>query len=146
MAALHEIEKALGAHSVFKLRLKGAIEGGRCDTPIPGLKVRECTFSKWLHGPTIAPSTRASAHYTRVRDLHAQVHEAAVFAVELAVRGHQPQALLEITGNGEFAQRHRALTAALLEWKESLVEGPKRVSGVMLIPPEVLELERQLQG
>lgn len=138
MAALHEIEKALGAHSVFKLRLKGAIEGHRCDAPFPGLKLRECPFSKWLHGPTIAPSTKASVHYARVRDLHAQYHEAAVFATELAVRGRTDEALQEVTGAGAFSQRHKALAAAMLEWKESLVEGPKRTSGAMAIPAEAM--------
>ncbi len=144
MATLHEIEKALGAHSVLKLRLKGAIEGGRADAPFPGLKPRECPFSKWLHGPTIAPSTRASAHFARVRDLHAQFHEAAVFALELAARGNRELALQELAGT--FSQRHRALAQAMLEWKESLVEGPRRVSGALPIPLAVQELERQLQG
>ena len=120
MAALHEIDKAIGAHTVLKLRLKTAIDSGRVDEPITGVHADGCAFGKWLHGPTIAPATRGSAHYARVTELHSRFHERAARVVELAASGATEEAVEEITGAGEFSKAHRELAAAMNDWKSAL--------------------------
>lgn len=120
MAALHEIDKAIGAHTVLKLRLKSAIDSGRVDEPITGVHAEGCPFGKWLHGPTIAPATRGSAHYARVRELHTRFHQHASRVVELAATGATDEAVEEITGAGEFSKAHRELAAAMNDWKTAL--------------------------
>ena len=121
MAALHEIDKAIGNHGMWKLRLKAAIDSGRLETPIEYIRGdRECPFGKWLHGPTITPATRASVHFARVTTLHARFHQTTAHVAELATTGHGDQAAVEITGAGEFSRAHREMAAAMEEWKQAL--------------------------
>ncbi len=121
MAALQEIDKAIGAHGMWKLRLKAAIDSGRLETPIATIRAdRDCPFGKWLHGPTIAPATRASAHFARVAELHAQFHQTTANIAALATSGQREEATAEITGTGEFSRAHRELAAAMMEWKAAL--------------------------
>ena len=121
MAARQEIDKAIGNHGMWKLRLKAAIDSGRLETPIEGIRGdRDCPFGKWLHGPTIAPSTRNSVHFARVSALHAQFHETTARVAQLATNGQREEATAEITGTGEFSRKHREMAAAMEEWKQAL--------------------------
>ena len=121
MAALQEIDKAIGNHGMWKLRLKAAIDSGRMEAPIASIRAHhDCAFGKWLHGPTIAPATRASVHFSRVAELHAQFHETTARVAEMATSGQRAAATAEINGTGEFNRAHREMAAALEEWKKAL--------------------------
>ena len=121
MAALQEIDKAIGNHGMWKLRLKAAIDSGRLEAPIDSIRAHhDCPFGKWLHGPTIAPATKASVHFTRVAELHAQFHATTARVAEMATSGQRDEATAEITGTGEFSRAHREMAAAMEEWKKAL--------------------------
>ncbi len=120
MPALHELDKAIGSHTVWKLRLKAAVDSGRLDGPMTGLHSHDCPFSKWLSGPTIAPSTRQSPHYQRVAELHDRFHANAARVAKLAAEGQTDVAVEEITGAGEFSRAHKELAAALEGWKAAM--------------------------
>jgi len=121
MATLQEIDKAIGAHVMWKTRLKAAVETGRMEAPQAALTAaHDCPFGKWMKGPTIAPSTRTSAYYSRVDELHTKFHLAAARIGEMAIAGQSDQAIEEITGASEFSSAHKELAAAMEEWKKAL--------------------------
>lgn len=121
MAAMTEIDRAIGAHGMWKLRLKAAIASGRMEAPIEAIRADEdCPFGKWLASPTIAPSTRGTTHYARVRELHAEFHQAAATVAELAVAGRAAEAEQMIAMSGDFSHAASRLTSAMQEWKRAM--------------------------
>ena len=121
MATTTEIDNAIGAHSMWKMRLKAALETGRMDAPIAALDSdRDCPFGKWLQSPTIAPSTKASVHYAKVRELHTQFHRAVVEVATLAVNGRTDLATEMMTTTGAFSQASAKLTVAMQEWRSAM--------------------------
>ncbi len=121
MATLQELDKAIGSHVLWKTRLKTAIDTGRMEAPQAALTAgHDCPFGKWLKGPTIAPSTKASEHYAKVEQLHVMFHTAAAKIGALALAGEHKKAIDEITGASEFSSAHRELAASLEQWKQAL--------------------------
>ncbi|MEW7007416.1 CZB domain-containing protein [Lentilitoribacter sp. EG35] len=113
------IQKAIGAHGAWKMKLRTAITHGSSE--ITPDKVRcddQCEFGKWLYSPSIDPQTRNGKPYQVVRRLHAEFHVCAADVLEHAVnqRAQQAGELIE----GEFADRSKILTKALTKWKGEL--------------------------
>lgn len=121
MSLEDEIKNAIGAHGKWKKKLKSAVDTGEIDIQIPTIKAdNQCSFGKWLHGPTITKKQMSSDHYQRVRELHAIFHEKASKVAELAVSGNKAGALRMLEVNGEFSVASAALTTSMLAWlKES---------------------------
>lgn len=121
MATIQEVDRAIGAHVLWKTRLKTAIDTGRLDAAKAAITSgHDCPFGKWLSGPTIAPSTKASEHYARVAQLHTLFHTQAAKVGALALAGENTKAIEEITGASEFSAAHRDLAASLEDWKKAL--------------------------
>ncbi len=113
------IGTAIAAHGKWKMRLKGAIESGTLDVPVATVRLdNACPFGKWLYGE-IGAEDKASAHYEKVRELHARFHQAAARVAELALAGKKPEASAQLAMGGEFADVSARLTAALLDWKRA---------------------------
>lgn len=121
MADIQEIDKGIGAHGLWKARLKSAIDAGHMDTPVEVIrKDDQCAFGKWLHGPTLSAADKASSHYRIVRDLHAEFHRTAARVAELALAGKKADAEKQMALGGEYANVSTKLTAAMMAWKQSL--------------------------
>lgn len=121
MANVEEIDKAIGAHGMWKARLKTVIETGKSDTPADTIRQdNRCTFGQWLYGATLTDADKASPHYQNVRQLHAEFHKVAARVVELATTGkkQEAQALMEL--GGEYSRVSGNLTKAMMDWKRSL--------------------------
>ena len=57
MSLQEEIAKALGAHGVWKMRLKTAIDTGKADAQAADVaKDNVCAFGQWLYGASLTPS------------------------------------------------------------------------------------------
>ena len=109
-----EIEHAIGAHGLWKGRLKLAIDAGKSDLdPNVVCSDRHCDFGKWLYGPGAAGK---SAHYEKVRKLHADFHTEAGRVLRLAMAGHKPDAAKALDQGSVFAHTSGALTGALMAW------------------------------
>ena len=112
------INKAVGAHGAWKLKLRTAISHNKSDV-VPELVARDdqCEFGKWLNGPTIPPEMRSGIPYGVIKRLHADFHKCAATVLQKAINGH-PDALDLL--EGEFSDRSKTLVTALSKWKGEL--------------------------
>lgn len=120
MASVEELDKAIGAHGLWKARLKLAIDTGKTDTPVEIIRQDDqCAFGKWLYGPTLTSMDKSSRHFNAVRQLHAEFHRTAARVVQLAVSGKKAEANAMMAMNGEYAAISGKLTQAMMEWKKA---------------------------
>lgn len=118
MANIQEIDKAIGAHGMWKVRLKTAISTGKSEVPVATIRTdNQCAFGQWLYGSTISASDKATQNYKTVKDLHAEFHKVAARVAELALSGKKDDA--DKILSQEFAAASIKLTAAMMEWKKT---------------------------
>ncbi|MFC3097627.1 CZB domain-containing protein [Alteraurantiacibacter palmitatis] len=111
-----QINAAIGAHGMWKLRLKTAITSGAKDLDSRTVSQDcECAFGKWLYGPEIDARTRASMPYQVVKRLHQEFHHSAGRVVQ-AVECGQNQAAKQLM-ESDFVPRSEKLVRALMKWK-----------------------------
>ena len=61
MSFQDEITKAIGAHGIWKMRLRTAIDSGKADANAADVaKDNACAFGQWLYGSAISASARTS--------------------------------------------------------------------------------------
>ncbi len=117
MSLKDEIKNAVGTHGMWKKKLKSAVASGKIDVQISAIKTdNQCSFGKWLHGPTITEKQKNSGHYQTVRELHAVFHEKASKVAQLVVSGKKAAAMKMLEVDGEFSEASAALTTAMLAW------------------------------
>jgi Chemoreceptor zinc-binding domain len=115
MAFEDEITKAIGAHGVWKMRLRTAIDSGKADANASDVaKDNVCAFGQWLYG-SVPPAARASADYASVRKLHADFHQCAAKVIECV--GHGDKAKADAVMAGDYAKVSGDLTTAMMKWK-----------------------------
>jgi len=113
-----EITKAIGAHGVWKQRLKAAIDSGKSDTTVESVRVDNgCDFGKWLHA--LSGSDKNSEHWKTVQSLHAQFHSEAAQVLDFAIKGEKEKAKSSMTLDSRFADISARLTAAMMAWKRA---------------------------
>ena len=111
-----EITKAIGAHGMWKNRLRSAIDSGKADAnPVDVAKDNGCPFGQWLYSSTVPATARASADYSSVRKLHADFHKCAAKVLECVTHGHKAQA--DALMAGEYTKVSTDLTTAMMKWK-----------------------------
>ena len=118
MASIEELDKAIGAHGMWKTRLKQAIATGQSEVSVATIQQdNQCAFGKWLYGTTLSSQDKTSSHYKNVRQLHAQFHETAARVASLALSGKKVEAEAMMAIGGEYAAVSGKLTQAMIEWK-----------------------------
>lgn len=111
-----EISKAIGAHGMWKMRLRAAIDSGKADgDPAEVAKDNACAFGQWLHGATITPAMRASADYAQVRKLHADFHKCAAKVLAHVKHGQKTQA--DALMASDYSKISSELTTAMMKWR-----------------------------
>lgn len=116
---IKEINDAVGAHGMWKLKLRTAISAGKSDVEPATVRCDDrCGFGRWLYGSTIDNQTRAGKPYQVVRRLHAEFHQTAATVLEDALAGRKQQANERL--DGEFRERSEKLVRALTKWKGEL--------------------------
>lgn len=117
MANVEEIKKAIGAHGLWKQRLRDAIDKGQSEFTVERVKPDNlCDFGKWLH--SLPPGDRGSEHWKKVQQLHAEFHQEAARILGLALAKQKPQAEAGIAPNSKFATLSSSLTAAMMAWQK----------------------------
>jgi methyl-accepting chemotaxis protein len=120
MSLKDEISAAVGAHGLWKGRLRDAIQTGRSDATPQGVRVdNQCKFGQWLYGASIPGAAKASASYHECLDLHKKFHVAAAHVLELALAGKKAAAEAAMHDGGEFATLSHTLTDAMMRWQKS---------------------------
>jgi methyl-accepting chemotaxis protein len=116
MSLQDEITKAIGAHGVWKMRLRTAIDSGKADANAADVaKDNACAFGQWLYSAAIPASARASADYASVRQLHADFHRCAGKVLECV--GHGDKAQADVLMAGDYTRISGDLTSAMMKWK-----------------------------
>ncbi len=119
MADINEIDKAIGAHGMWKTRLKMAIDTGKVDTPVETIRLdNQCALGKWLYGATLGTQDKSSEIYKTVQSQHADFHKSAARVAELALSGKKADAEKMMGLNGEFSVVSGKLIGTLMEWKK----------------------------
>ena len=116
MALQDEITKAIGAHGMWKTRLRMAVESGKVDYNIAEVQRDNCCeFGRWLHHANRPVAMTRGAHFTRVRDLHASFHRTAGQVLNCVQSGRRTEGNAVLAG--EFADVSEKLTRAMMDWK-----------------------------
>ncbi|MBK8240763.1 MAG: CZB domain-containing protein [Deltaproteobacteria bacterium] len=112
------ITKAVGAHGLWKARLREAIGKGTFDTK-PEIVERcdACEFGKWLEG-LAGDAASKNEHYPKVHALHADFHKSAAAVVRLVLRGDKAGAVTSL--DGAYADISGALTGAMMRWRAAV--------------------------
>jgi len=114
-----EIKNTIGAHGIWKQRLRRAIESGNGDFTVDKIKVdHQCDFGKWLH--SLSSDEKNSPHWHNIQQLHAKFHIEAARLFELATQGKQQEALDAMLIGGDFARLSGQLTMAMVKWKSTI--------------------------
>jgi hypothetical protein len=113
-----EIDKAIGAHGMWKNRLNQAIQTGSSDYTVAGVKPDDlCAFGKWLHG--LPPSVKGAQSWKDIRALHAEFHAEAARVLDLALDGKKVEATSGLATGSKFADISAKLTTAMMKWKRT---------------------------
>ncbi|MBU3079102.1 CZB domain-containing protein [Sphingomonas quercus] len=114
------IADGIGAHGLWKMRLRSAISSGISDANVAEVRCDDkCAFGKWLHhSPEIDAGTKGGLPYKVVKRLHAEFHVTAADVLAHALHGRKTQAsaLFET----EFSEKSEKLVRALMKWKGEL--------------------------
>lgn len=115
MSLQEEISKAIGAHGMWKQRLKQAIDGGSSEFTVERVKAdNNCDFGKWLY--SLGDKEKGTANFKSVRELHADFHKVASDVLGKALKGDKTAATAAM--DGAFASASSKLTAAMMAWKK----------------------------
>ena len=113
-----EIQKAIGAHGLWKSRLKRAITSGAADVTVENTAVDDrCDFGRWLHA--LPRASQSAANFGAVKSLHAQFHVEAASVLKLALAGQKDAAAQAMAPGSKFDRLTTELTRALMEWNRA---------------------------
>ena len=110
-----EINAALGAHGLWKNRLKSAIATGKDAGSVQDASVdNKCKFGQWIHALT-GEATR-SQNYLNVLKLHSEFHRVAGEVLRLATSGNKAAAEAKMA---DFDNASGVLVKALMDWSKT---------------------------
>ncbi|MBK9308601.1 MAG: CZB domain-containing protein [Nitrospira sp.] len=111
-----QIDKAVGAHGLWKTKLRQNIAGTLSLNPADVSVDNRCEFGKWLYGLS-GSSAASDPHYKEVLDLHKAFHKAAAEVVTKVQVGDKAGAEASVGLHGEYTAASSRLTAKMVEWK-----------------------------
>ena len=115
-----QIDKAIGAHGMWKARLKMAIDSGKSEFNPAIVKTdNNCDFGKWLYND-ISPELKKSPIYDTVIKIHAEFHAEAGQVLQLALSGQKEEAEKGMGTGSKFSEISASLTRTMMEWKKGL--------------------------
>ncbi len=119
MSVQDEITKAIGAHGMWKARLRTMIDTGVVEIPVEKIGAdNQCDFGKWLYGTTLDAKEKQSDRYKTVIDLHAKFHKEAAKVASLVIAGKGTDAAKALENGTPFAAISTTLTTKMMDWKK----------------------------
>lgn len=119
MSVKEEISKAIGAHGIWKTRLKRAIDTRQSELTVEKTQTDNgCEFGKWLYG--VGAPLNKSAEWHDVHRLHAEFHGVAAKTLSAALAGKSAEARAMVDDGGAFTKASDALTRAMMSWERKL--------------------------
>jgi hypothetical protein len=115
-----ELNKAIKNHSVWKVRLKDAVDTGKSEfTPNQVRANHLCDFGKWLS--SLPPADKALEDYVKIQALHEKFHAEAANLLQMAISGQRDKAHTALTDiRSDFVYTSAQLINALTDWKRKL--------------------------
>lgn len=121
MSFSDEIEDAILAHAIWKQRLQSAVQTGASEYTVMQITASsDCTFGKWLHGPSGVRTL--PAEYEKIQELHAAFHREAGRVLSMALSGHKEEALSAMEPGSRYILLSGQLAATLRRLQESSPE------------------------
>ena len=118
MTLQEEIKSAVGSHAIWKARLNSAIDTRSSQfAPATVRRDDQCEFGKWLE--TANAAVRASAEYSKCKELHHRFHGEAAKVLDLALAGKKEAARQAVGADGAFVKISSSLTMAMMEWSRA---------------------------
>lgn len=115
MAKSDEIQKAIAAHGMWKVRLRSAIDTGKSEWTAGQVKVDNlCEFGKWLH--SLPDYEKKAGNWGGIREMHAKFHEEAAKILDSALTGKKEAAARGLEKGSDFTKLSSSLTAAMMNW------------------------------
>lgn len=113
-----QIDKAIGAHGAWKVKLRQNIDGTLALVPAEVGVDNRCEFGKWLYS-LAATATASDPHYKEVLELHKAFHKVAATVVTKVQAGDKAAAETSIGLKGDYTSASAKLTAKMVEWKKT---------------------------
>jgi methyl-accepting chemotaxis protein len=119
MFDVDKITKFIAVHAKWKHQLKTAIDTAQSDRNVNDVAADDgCEFGIWLL--SLPKQDQSTAHWQKVRALHAEFHKSAAEVLAMALAGKKEEATAEMAFGGNFAKVSANLTVAMTEWRKSL--------------------------
>jgi hypothetical protein len=116
---VEEINNAVGAHGVWKLKLKTAISTGSSGNDVEKVKCDNlCDFGQWLYSDKITADLKQGKPYEVIKRLHAEFHEIAASVLIQVDKNESDKA--KVILETDFAEKSSTLVRALSKWKAEL--------------------------
>jgi len=115
-----ELNKAIKNHSIWKIRLKDAVDSGESEfTPTQVRANHLCESGQWLR--SLPPAEKALDEYKTIQMLHEKFHAEAANVLQLALGGQKEKAHAALTDlKSDFVYTSAQLINALADWKRRL--------------------------
>lgn len=118
MSTKDAITKGIAAHGMWKQRIIDAIKSGKSEwTPAIVNQDNQCEFGKWLY--SCSAQERNSPYYSKIKELHAEFHQAAADVLTLALNGKKVEAEENISANSKYRSISAMLTKEMMSWKSN---------------------------
>ena len=114
-----EIQQAIAAHGMWKVRLKQALRSGIADQEPATVRLDDqCVFGKWLRGCDAA--LQRTPFHAAVRQLHAEFHKVSAEVYTHLKAGRRADAEALLAPHGAWTEASVRLTAKMVEWQRAL--------------------------
>ncbi len=118
MTLQEQIKAGIGAHGMWKGRLKTAIETKTSDFSSADVRADDrCEFGKWLNGVSDA-RIKNSDSYRKCKSLHTEFHRTAAKVLDLALAGNTDAAKQSMAISSDFVKVSASLTSAMMDWSK----------------------------
>lgn len=118
---IKQIDDAVSAHSMWKSRLKQAIDTGISDFKCEVVKTdNQCAFGKWLYGAHDSKLAKNEI-FKNIKIKHASFHIEAAGVLDLALKGDKSNAKKLMSAGSNFENLSNELTKLMLELKKAII-------------------------
>jgi hypothetical protein len=114
-----EITSAIGAHGLWKMRLRQAIDTGvsAYEAHLVNLPTI-CDFGKWFY--SLAPPNRLTPTAKKIEQLHESFHHEAALILRYATSGNKKLAEKYFEPNEKFQRVSQELVTTLMHWVKDI--------------------------
>ncbi|MGE5798175.1 MAG: CZB domain-containing protein [Ignavibacteria bacterium] len=119
MISKETIDNALAAHVQWKKRLQEVLITGKSEFQVNIVKKDDqCQFGQWLQ--SLSDQEKNFEEYKKIKELHAEFHNAAAEILDLALKGKTEEAQKKLEFGGGYGQISGRLVLALQAWRNKL--------------------------